>query len=333
MKQKIAFSLIVLSILASCVPAKKVEDIKRKKEICEEQRAALKEQNRELEEKFTEIDDKYNELLKHHKALKLDTTIQGKSLRLMTKNYDKLNDTYDLLLQKNKELLEGNEAETSRLFGNLTESQAELQRKSDALEKLRIELEQKEKNLDALNTELDKRAQRVEELEAILNRKDSTVNALKSKVQAALLGFENNGLTIEQKNGKVYVSLDESLLFKSGSYNVDTKGKEVLQKLSKVLEKNSDINVLVEGHTDNVPLNGSGTIKDNWDLSVMRATSVVKLLVESSSVDPVRLTAAGRADHLPLADNSTKSGRSKNRRTEIILTPKLDELLEILNSN
>lgn len=333
MNSKLLVSIIVLSFFASCVPAKKVDDIKRKKEICEEQRAALKEQNRELEEKFTEVDDKYQELLKNHKSLKLDTSIQGRSLRLMTKNYDKLNETYDLLLRRNQELLEGNQAETSKLFGNLTESQAELQKKSDALEKLRIDLNEKERNLDALNLELDKRAKRVEELEAILNRKDSTVNALKAKVQNALLGFENNGLTIEQKNGKVYVSLDESLLFKSGSYTVDTKGKEVLQKLSKVLEKNADINVLVEGHTDNVPLSGSGTIKDNWDLSVMRATSVVKILIEGSSVDPVRLTAAGRADHLPLAENSTKVGRSKNRRTEIILTPKLDELLQILNSN
>lgn len=333
MTRKILYTFLAISIFASCVPAKKVEDIKRKKEICEEQRAALKEQNRELEEKFTEVDDKYQMLFKTHKSLKLDTSIQGRSLRLMTKNYDKLNQTYELLLRRNQELLDGNQAETSKLFGNLTESQAELQRKSDALEKLRIDLDKQEKNLNNLNAELDSRAKRVEELEAILSRKDSTVNALKSKVQAALLGFENNGLTIEQKNGKVYVSLDESLLFKSGSYNVETKGKEVLQKLSKVLEKNADINVLVEGHTDNVPLSGSGTIKDNWDLSVMRATSVVKILVSSSNVDPVRLTAAGRADHLPLEDNSTKKGRSSNRRTEIILTPKLDELLEILNAN
>jgi chemotaxis protein MotB len=333
MMRKLIIPILSIAFMASCVPAKKVEDIKRKKEICEEQRAALKEQNRELEEKFTEVDDKYTMLMKNHKALKFDTTIQGRSLRLMSKNYDKLNDTYDLLLKKNKELLDGNQAETSKLFGNLTESQAELQRKSDALERLRIDLDKKEKNLESLNSELDVRAKRVEELEAILNRKDSTVLALKSKVQDALLGFENNGLTIEQKNGKVYVSLDESLLFKSGSYNVEKKGKEVLQKLSKVLEKNTDINVLVEGHTDNVPLSGSGTIKDNWDLSVMRATSVVKILVESSTVDPVRLTAAGRGDHLPLSDNSTKEGRSSNRRTEIILTPKLDELFELLNAN
>jgi len=170
-------------------------------------------------------------------------------------------------------------------------------------------------------------------LEAILNKKDSTVNALKSKVQNALLGFENNGLTIEQKNGKVYVSLDESLLFASGSYNVDSEGKKVLQKLGGVLEKNKDVNVLVEGHTDNVPYKGSGVIKDNWDLSVLRATSVVKIILSKSKIDESRLTAAGRGEHFPIASNDSAEGRKKNRRTEIILTPKLDELFEILETN
>lgn len=331
--KKILFPLSIALILVSCVPAKKVDELKRKKEICEEQRAALKEQNRELDEKFTEINDKYEELMKRHKSLELDTTVQGKSLRIMTKNYDQLNDTYELLLKKNKDLLEGNQAETAKLFGNLQASQAELQKQTDALEKLRLELNEKEKNLNQLNKDLDARAKRVDELEAILSRKDSTVNALKSKVQQALLGFENNGLTIEQKNGKVYVSLDESLLFASGSYQVESRGQDALNKLAAAIEKNKDINILVEGHTDNVPYNGSGVLKDNWDLSVKRATSVVKILLKNSNIEAQRLTAAGRGDHLPVADNATKEGRSKNRRTEIILTPKLDELLEILNNN
>lgn len=325
---------IALSVfIVACVPAKKVEDIKRKKELCEEQRAALKEQNRKLDEDFTEISEKYEDIKKRHKALTGDTTIQGKSLRLMTKNYDQLNQTYELLLEKNKELLSGNEAETAKLFNNLKNSQAELQKQTDALVAARMSLEAKEKNLIKLQSELEVRAKRVDELESVLARKDSAVNALKAKVQNALLGFENEGLTIEQKNGKVYVSLDNSLLFASGSYNVEAKGKEVLQNLSGVLEKNADVNVLVEGHTDNVPYNGSGVLKDNWDLSVKRATSVVKILLDKSSIDAKRLTAAGRADFVPIASNDTAEGRATNRRTEIILTPKLDELFEILESN
>ena len=321
------------TLFFACVPAKKFEELKSKKELCEEQKAELKEQNRKLDEQYTELKEQFGDLEKRIQMLVTDTTVMGKSLRQMTKNYGKLNETYDLLLDKNKDLLAGNQAETKRLFGDLKASQEELQKQSDALKKARLSLEEKEKNLANLKSELDQRSKRVDELEAILRRKDSSVNALKSKVQKALLGFENNGLTIEQKNGKVYVSLDESLLFASGSYNVEKKGQDILKNLAGVLEKNADVNVLVEGHTDNVPYNGSGVLKDNWDLSVKRATSVVKIILSKSSIDPQRLTAAGRGDHVPIATNDTKEGRAKNRRTEIILTPKLDELFEILGTN
>jgi chemotaxis protein MotB len=333
MKKRIIIPLLVIASLTACVPAKKVEDIKNKKEICEEQRAALKEQNRKLDEQYTEAQDNLDELQRRHKALKQDTAVMGRSLRVMTKNYDKLNETYDLLLEKNKQLLQGNQKETQELFGDLKQSQTDLQKQTAALEEARRNLTEKENNLKELESELEKREARVNELKSILDHKDSTVNALRSKVSKALLGFENNGLTIEQKNGKVYVSLDESLLFKSGSYTVDSEGKKVLGKLGTVLEKNKDVNVMVEGHTDNVPYNGSGVIKDNWDLSVLRATSVLKIILDKSSVDPQRLIAAGRGEHLPIASNDNAEGRKKNRRTEIILTPKLDELFEILETN
>lgn len=325
--------LLVIALLTACVPSKKFQEVKSKKELCEEQREALKEQNRKLDEQFTEVNEKYQDLMKRSKLLKTDTTILGKSLRQMTKNYDKLNDTYQLLLDKNKELLAGNQKETTALFGNLQKSQAELQKQSDALEAARVSLMQKEESLNQLESELENRSKRVDELEAILSRKDSTVNALKEKVQNALLGFENNGLTIEQKNGKVYVSMEENLLFASGSYVIEKKGQKALKDLAAVLEKNSDVNILVEGHTDNVPYNGSGALKDNWDLSVKRATSVVKIILDKSSIDPSRLTAAGRGANVPIATNETPEGRSKNRRTEIILTPNLDELFELLETN
>lgn len=333
MNRKLAIAILFISLFAACVPAKKVEDIKRKKAICEEQRAALEEANRKLDEDYTEVNEKYQDLMKSHKGLMTDTTIQGRSLRLMTKNYDQLNETYQLLLDKNKELLAGREAESAKMFNNLTDSQSKLRERTAALDQAKLNLEAKERNLAQLKTELEQREKRVNELEAILARKDSAVNALKSKVQKALLGFENNGLTIEQKNGKVYVSLDESLLFASGSYTIEKKGKEALNSLGSVLEKNADVNVLVEGHTDNVPFKGSGVIQDNWDLSVKRATSVVKIILEKNEIDAKRLTAAGRADFVPIATNETKEGRSKNRRTEIILSPKLDELFELLEAN
>jgi chemotaxis protein MotB len=258
----------------------------------------------------------------------------------MTKNYDKLNETYDLLLSKNKELLAGNVEENKKLIGSLQSTQEQLQRKEDELKKLADELEARKKNLDALKVDLDfskqelqKREARLAELENILKQKDQAVLDLKRKVQDALLGFENKGLTITQKNGKIYVSLDESLLFASGSTKVEEKGVEALKKLAKVLEQNNDINVLVEGHTDDVPMAGKGDIKDNWDLSVMRATSIVKIITSNSKIDPTRLTAAGRGEYFPIDNAKTPEARKKNRRTEIILTPKLDELLKVLETN
>lgn len=330
--RNLILGIVAMAFITSCVPARKFEEVKKKRDLCEEERVALKEQNRKLDEEFTELNQEHQKLNKRYDGLVQDTNVMGTSLRLMTKNYDKLNDTYELLLDKNTALLKGNQMETEALFSDLQTSQSELRQQSDSLEKARMILQQKQDKLIELREELDLRAKRVEELETVLNNKDSMVNALKSKVQDALLGFENNGLTIEQKNGKVYVSLDESLLFKSGSYEVDAKGKTVLKKLAGVLEKNNDVNVLVEGHTDSIPYNGSGQLRDNWDLSVRRATSVVKIVLEGSQLDPARLTAAGRGEHMPLATNKTSEGRSKNRRTEIILTPKLDELFEILNS-
>lgn len=333
MNKIIQTALISAVLLVACVPAKKVEEIKRKKEMCEEELASLKERHRKIDEDYKEVQNELEELRKRNSALSSDTTVMGKSLRVMTKNYDKLNETYDLLLEKNQQLLKGNQRETEELFGNLKQSQSDLMKQTAALEEARKNLAAKEDNLRQLESELEKREARVNELESVLSRKDSTVNALKSKVQSALLGFENKGLTIEQKNGKVYVSMDESLLFASGSYNIGSKGKDALKNLGEVLANNGDVNVLVEGHTDNVPLNGSGVIKDNWDLSVKRATSVVKILLENSSINAKRLTAAGKADYAPIATNDTKAGRAKNRRTEIILTPKLDELFEILETN
>ena len=261
---------------------------------------------------MTEITDQITDIKRRINNLQNDTSIQGKSLRLTTVNYDKLYQTYELLLQKNRELLAGNAAENKKLVGDLQMTQEELLRKQDALKALEKELDLKKKNLDALMLELEKnkgelakREARVNELEGILTKKDSIVMALKKKVSDALLGFEGNGLTIQQKNGKVYVSMDEKLLFASGSTTVDSKGIEPLKKLAKVLEQNSYINVLVEGHTDNVPMIGKGEIKDNWDLSAMRATSVVKIITSNSKMDAARLTAAGRGEFFPLDASNT----------------------------
>ncbi|MDR3184041.1 MAG: OmpA family protein [Prevotellaceae bacterium] len=216
-------------------------------------------------------------------------------------------------------------SESSGMTRQIQHDQEELQRREDELKTRQAELEQ-------MQEAMEERNRRLIELEGILARKDSVVAALKAKVSDALLGFIDKGLTVTQKNGKVYVSMDEKLLFKSGSYDIDPQGAGAVKELGKVLSTNADINVMIEGHTDDVPYRSKGDLKDNWDLSVKRATTVVRVLLQSG-IDGKRLIASGHAEFAPLNEGKTPVIRQKNRRTEIILTPKLDELFNILESN
>ncbi len=341
------YAAIAGVLLFSCVPARQMQEMKKKKLACDSTNAELKSKDQALETKLTELQSSIDILNKKNGGLILDSTVMGNSLRTMTTNYDQLNRTYEQLLAKYKEINTGNNTEIQKILAQLKSTQDSLVIKEDALKKLSNDLEIKKTNLDKISKELavsqaaldtsesalKVKEARLTELENILNKKDSMVKALKAKVTDALTGYEGKGLTITQKNGKVYVSLEESLLFASGSFTVDPKGIEAIKKLSKVLETNADINILIEGHTDNVPYVGTGVIKDNWDLSVMRATAIVKIITDNSKVDPKRLTAAGKSEYDPVDVNSSKEGRAKNRRTEIILTPKLDELFKIIETN
>jgi len=181
-----------------------------------------------------------------------------------------------------------------------------------------------------LSGDLAAREKRLKEVEEVLRKRDEATNALKEKLQQALLGFTKSGLTVEIKNGKVYVSLTDKLLFPSGSIIIDEKGKQALTQLANVLKQQPEINIAVEGHTDNQKINNLGQIKDNWDLSVLRATSVVRYLTENEKVESVRMTATGKGEFQPLGTNANADGRSKNRRIEIVLSPKLDELYNLI---
>ncbi|RNL55054.1 OmpA family protein [Pedobacter jejuensis] len=181
-----------------------------------------------------------------------------------------------------------------------------------------------------LSGDLAAREQRLKEVEEVLRKRDEATNQLKEKLQQALLGFTKSGLTVDIKNGKVYVSLMDKLLFPSGSIVIDENGKKALAQLAKVLEEQPEINIAVEGHTDNQKVNNLGQIKDNWDLSVLRSTSVVRYLTETEKVESVRMTATGKGEFQPLGLNTGADGRSKNRRIEIVLSPKLDELYNLI---
>jgi chemotaxis protein MotB len=184
--------------------------------------------------------------------------------------------------------------------------------------------------VNQLSADLKKREARLKEVEDALHKRDEATNALKDKLQKALLGFQQNGLTVDIRNGKVYVSLTDKLLFPSGSIIIDARGKMALEQLAAVLNKEPDINIAVEGHTDDKKVINLGQIKDNWDLSVLRSTSVCRYLTEVEKVDPKRLTATGKSEYQPIDTGNTPEARTKNRRIEIILTPKLDELYNLI---
>lgn len=217
--------------------------------------------------------------------------------------------------------------DTADLYGRLNELQGKYNEVDGSYSKLKSN---SSSQISKLSEDLKKREQRLKEVEDVLKKRDEASNKLKEKLQDALLGFTKNGLTVEMKNGKVYVSLTDKLLFPSGSIVIDEKGKQALSQLAKVLLSQPEIIIAVEGHTDSQKINNLGQIKDNWDLSVLRSTSVVRFLTETEKVPGIRLTATGKGEFQPLEANTTPEGRSKNRRIEIVLSPKLDELYNLI---
>jgi chemotaxis protein MotB len=326
--------VLFLFAVISCVPGRQYEEVKTAGEKCKADLEEIKARYESLSAKEKELNIRVEELNRQTKSLSNDTLSLGTSFRRLNTAYEKLNKTYDQLLEKNNLLMQGKDEDNRKLMGQYQLTQEELQRKEDKLRLTEEDLEKRSKEIEKLASEIkaaeeaiNLKEQRVKELEDILASKDAAMNDLKRKVSEALLGFQDNGLTVNTKNGKVYVLLEERLLFESGSTVVDSKGVEALKNLAKVLEKETEIDVLIEGHTDNVPIK-SATIKDNWDLSVLRATAILRIITANSKIEARRLTAAGRGEFMPIDSANTPEARKKNRRTEIILTPKLDELLQ-----
>lgn len=328
---RILMIAIACATLSACVPAKQYSDLKATQEKCEQQRQELTNKNRSLTAENEELLADLSTIKEQMKDIKRDTVELGRDYRRMRVKYGQLNELNDELIRKLKEAKSEGSQENRKLVDILRDTQEDLLKREDRLRELEKQLNAKERRLEDLEEELMKREARVKELESIIAEKDAAVRALKDRIAEALLGFKDKGLTVEQRNGKIYVSLEAKLLFPSGSTAINTEGKKALIELSEVIKDEQDITILVEGHTDTDPYNGSGAIKDNWDLSVMRATSVVKIMTTQGKMDPTMLTAAGRGEHVPVASNDTAEGKAKNRRIEIILTPDLDQLFEIIN--
>ena len=328
MKKILIYLLISSFFFQGCVPARKFEEISEKQEVCAGELKTLKTLKTELQTENTELESINQQLKELTSRLIKDTTILGKSLRMKEKQYDKI-DLLNKRIQDQLEMLQkGQSIEKQRLMADLEKRKSDLLILEDQQRAFEIELNNKKQQLEDMSIELQKREQRVNELEEIIANKDAMVRALKEKVANALLGFREKGLSVIEKDGKVYISMDAKLLFASGSTKVDSEGIKALKELAKVLEDQKDLEILVEGHTDTDKMRSNSHPVDNWELSVLRATSVVKIMLENSKMDPTSVSASGRSQFIPIdIDN-----KAKNRRIEVVLIPKLDELFEIINN-
>ncbi|MBN2480804.1 MAG: OmpA family protein [Bacteroidales bacterium] len=319
--------------LVSCVPPTKFNSLQTEALNCEDERERLNVENERLNVEIRETRSRLDALETKMNQIGKDTVRWKNELSELQNQHSQLNKDYQDLMEANQTMIKGSGTEIRRLMDELQEAQKDMQLKEAELRNLSSDLDIRRKDFEQMQSELNSRNERLAELEKVLNEQESMVAALKQTVSNALLGFENQGLTVTQKNGKVYVSLDEKLLFKSGSTVVDQNGVSALRNLGRVLEQNPDISIMIEGHTDDVPIISGSVYKDNWDLSVLRATAVVRILLQDSGIDPVRITTAGRSQFQPVDPAKTAEARQKNRRTEIILSPKLDELYRLIEGN
>jgi len=243
---------------------------------------------------------------------------------ISAKKYRAALDREQGLMAKNAELASDITRLRSQIEGLQTDNAKLVQQIDDAMKKA----SQLAGQANLTQKELEAEQKRLWDLRRLLDQQRQAVENLRKKMADALVGFNSNELQVFVKNGRVYVSLQENLLFPSGSAVVNVKGKEALGTLAQVLNLNPDINVVVEGHTDSIPIRGR--YEDNWALSVARSTSIVRILTDTYKVDPVRVSASGKSQYEPVDNNTTAEGRQRNRRTEIILAPKLDELMQLL---
>jgi chemotaxis protein MotB len=321
MEKKIVTFVLGLIVLSSCVPSKKYNELLESQRLCSEELAKYKTLAIDNEGLAKNLQTEYDIAKKDIETLKKDTAEIGEKYRLLQVEYDKSMALNQVLEGKFDQLRSTGTKQISSLQANLEEKSVEIQQKENALRKLEADLQEKDRLLQA-------REARVNELESMISQKDQAVQDLKNKISKALLGFEGKGLTVVEKDGKIYVSLEAKLLFASGSTTVEEEGKKALIQLSKALESNEDWEIIVEGHTDTDMLKSANHPTNNWELSVLRATSVVEIMLANSTIDPKTLVAAGRSEFHPV----DAVDKAKNRRIEVIISPNLDKLFRLLNN-
>ena len=317
MIKKLSISVLAIVLITSCVSPKVYKDLEEKYNALKKENVDLKGENNTLLAAKNQAENELKSLQKQYDEATTSRDKLASELAALQSNYNNLKNSYDALEENSSSAIEANVKKNRELL-------AQLEAKEQALAA-------ENERLKTLKEQLEARSKRVEELETIIAAKDASMRALKDAISKALTDFEGKGLTVEQRNGKVYVSMENKLLFESGSWAVGSQGRRAVQQLGSVLADNPDISILIEGHTDNVPYKGSGQLSGNWDLSTKRATAIVDILRENPSINPENLTAAGRGEYAPIASNDTPEGRAKNRRIEVVLTPKLDEITKLLD--
>jgi chemotaxis protein MotB len=319
MIKRIVLGMVVLSLMTSCVSKKIYTDLENKYTDLKKENRLIADENEELHKANEQFNEENKMLKAELDKLKADRDKLQADCTATTNNLKTLKDSYAALEKNSNDALESNMNKNRELLAQLGAKEKALAAEQDRLNKLKNEL--------ASNTK------RLNELENMIAAKDAAMKKLKDTLSKALNAFEGKGLTVEQKNGKVYVSMENKLLFQTGSWAVGSEGRKAVVEVGKVLAQNPDITVLIEGHTDNDKILGNigGGIENNWDLSTKRATAIVTILGENNGIRKQNLTAAGRGEYAPLMSNDTPDGKAKNRRIEIILTPKLDEISKMLN--
>ncbi len=319
MIRKIALAAVVLSLTTSCVSKKIYQDLESKYADLKKERNALADENETLNSNKNQLELDRNNLQSELDKTKAERDKLANDYAASQKRLETLKSSYDALEQNSNAALANNMQQNRELLAELDAKQKTLSAEQDRLNKLKSDLE-------ASST-------RLAELEKLMSEKEATMQKLKETLSKALNAFEGKGLTVENRNGKVYVSMENKLLFESGSWTIGSEGKKAVKTLGNVLAENPDISVLIEGHTDNDKITGTigGGIENNWDLSTKRATAIVNILSENKKIDKKNLTAAGRSEYAPLASNDTNEGKARNRRIEIILTPKLDEISKMMS--
>jgi chemotaxis protein MotB len=315
--------LLILTVLSfttiSCVSSKLYKELEGKYTTLKNDYDTLNADSEGVLNDKNTLQNQFDQLQSDYDATLLERNQLQQDLTALQKKYDTLNDAYTALEQNSSIAIADNVQKNRELLAQLEAKELALEAENDRLLKLEADMQE--------------RSQRIAELEALIASKDQAMLDLKNAISKALTAFEGKGLTVEQRDGKVYVSMENKLLFKSGSWAVGTEGRVAIEQLGTVLEDNPDIVVLIEGHTDNDPFSSRGQIANNWDLSTKRATAIVQILSENTAINPKSLTAAGRGEFAPIASNETTEGKSKNRRIEIVLTPKLDEISKLLNND